>query len=83
MVDAARRGDWDALTAFDARLRQALTQSGCGLDADDRQALFAAYREALAMSQAELDALGGKIAMIGQQREGRLAYAQFSEWEQA
>ncbi|MCD4484093.1 hypothetical protein LQR31_06325 [Chromobacterium vaccinii] len=83
IADAAERRDWDALTAMDARLRRLLAESGLSLGADDRAALSAAYRAALAASGAELDALSAKMAEAGQQREGRLAYAQFSEWEQA
>ncbi|QIY80877.1 hypothetical protein [Chromobacterium violaceum] len=83
IAEAVGRRDWDALTALDARLRRLLSESGHRLDADDKAALAAAYRAALAASGAELDALCEKMSAIGQQREGRLAYAQFSEWEQA
>ncbi|KMN47857.1 hypothetical protein VL04_01135 [Chromobacterium violaceum] len=83
IAEAVGRRDWDALTVLDERLRRLLSEPGHGLDADDRAALAAAYRAALAASGAELDALGEKMSAIGQQREGRLAYAQFSEWEQA
>ncbi|WP_434634442.1 ABC transporter substrate-binding protein [Chromobacterium sp. CV08] len=80
---AAERRDWATLAALDARLRARLSAPDCDLTPEDRAALGAAYRSALAQSQGELDELQHRLAGLGRQREGQLAYAQFSEWEQA
>ncbi|QEL55728.1 ABC transporter substrate-binding protein [Chromobacterium paludis] len=80
---AGARRDWQTLSGIDQRLRDRLAAPDAGWDDEDRQALAAAYRGALARSQAESDALRHRLAAIGQQREGQLAYAQFSEWEPA
>ncbi|UTH73152.1 ABC transporter substrate-binding protein [Chromobacterium sp. IIBBL 290-4] len=82
VVEAGRERDWEALSALDLRLRRMLSERLAELDAADRAALSAAYRQAMAASQAELDALQHRLAGMGGQREGQLAYAQFSEWEQ-
>jgi hypothetical protein len=83
IADAGARRDWAALAALDLRVRTRLEAPDCDLDGEEKSALAAAYRCALASSRAELDALQNRLAGMGRQREGQLAYAQFSEWEQA
>ncbi|OHX11454.1 hypothetical protein [Chromobacterium sphagni] len=80
---AAGQGDWQRLAQLDQALRQRLAEPGLALDDGQRQALAEAYRAALGRSQAELDGLRHRLSSMGQQREGQMAYAQFSEWEQA
>ncbi|POZ63383.1 ABC transporter substrate-binding protein [Chromobacterium alticapitis] len=83
MAEAGARRDWAALAALDRRVREGLATPDGGWSREERAALAEAYRAALARSGAELEALRHRLAAIGQQREGQLAYAQFSEWEQA
>jgi hypothetical protein len=80
---AASQRDWQRLQRLDQALRRLLAESGPALDSGERAALGEAYRAALAQSGAELDELRHKLSAMGQQREGQMAYAQFSEWERA
>ncbi|WP_047236879.1 hypothetical protein [Chromobacterium subtsugae] len=80
---AGREQDWRKLAQLDQALRRLLSEGEPALDAGQRRLLADAYRAALDCSQAEIDALRHKLAAMGQQREGQMAYAQFSEWEQA
>ncbi|WP_024303383.1 hypothetical protein [Pseudogulbenkiania sp. MAI-1] len=75
--------DWERLTVLDAQLAAWLAEAPAIADRDALGRLRATYRETLAAGRAAGDELEQRLALLGREREGQIAYAQASQWEDA
>lgn len=87
-VDQALRAavaaqDWERVAALDAQLTEWLAVAPAIPDLDGLDRLRATYYEALAACRAAGGELEQRLALLGREREGQLAYAQASQWEDA
>lgn len=75
--------DWEGLAVLDARLSAWLASAPAIAERDALDRLRATYREALAACAASGAELEQRLALLGREREGQLAYAQASQWGEA
>lgn len=75
--------DWERLMALDALLSAWLAERPAVAERGALDRLRTVYREVLAASAATSAELEQRLALLSQEREGQLAYAQARQWEDA
>nr|WP_294865057.1 ABC transporter substrate-binding protein [uncultured Pseudogulbenkiania sp.] len=80
---AAAAQDWERLTALDARLSAWLAGAPAAIEPVRLARFCALYREILAAGSTAGAELEQRLALLSQEREGQLAYAQARQWEGA